>query len=263
MDQYKYNYQLSQDDVNKLNASGGDLFGNIKNMRDLCNYHKYMHYLLKSSSEGYRPQSWSEEDNVFPSDADTHPMSHIECASHIKAMEEPGDVLEFGVACGGTIRDIAAINPDRRIHGFDHFEGLEKTSQPIPDYAGWHEGAFALGGSEYKQSYERVIDDLSQFDNIGLVVEDVHKLKDPEEYEISKIAAVHIDVDIYEPTVSCFKFIDKCEWNKIYIRFDDWHGHEPDYDCHERKACKEWLDEKGYTYMLLRGGLHGEMIVLR
>ena len=137
---------------------------------------------------------------------------------------------------------LAFINPDRRIHGFDHFEGLEKTSQPTPDYGGWFGGEFEVGGSDYQQSYERVIDDLSQFDNIGLVVEDVHKLKDPDEYEISKIAAVHIDVDIYEPTVSCFKFIDKCEWNKIYIRFDDWHGHEPDYDCHERKYVKNgWM----------------------
>ena len=86
----------------------------------------------------------SEEDNVFPSDAPVHPMTHIEWAAILKSMNLEGDVLEFGVACGGTIRDIAFINPDKRIHGFDHFQGLEQTSQFIPDYAGWHEGAFCL-----------------------------------------------------------------------------------------------------------------------
>ena len=258
----KYNYQYSQSEIETI-QKGGDLIGGDEDMTDLSDYHKGNHYLLNKSSEEYKAPSWSEEDNIFPGDVPTHPMTHIEWASHIKSMKEEGDVLEFGVACGGTIREIAAINPDRRIHGFDHFEGLEQTRQPTPDYAGWHEGAFELGGNEYRQTYEMVVNDLSQFDNIGLVVEDVHDLKDPSEYDVSKIAAVHIDVDIYEPTVSCFKFIDKCEWNKIYIRFDDWHGHEPDYDCHERKACKEWLEEKGYSYELLRNGLHGEMIVSR
>ena len=47
------------------------------------------------------------------------------------------------------------------------------------------------------------------------------------------------------------------------MRFDDWHGHEPDYDAHERLACKEWLDKNNYKFELLRNGLHGEMIVTR
>ena len=108
-----------------------------------------------------------------------------------------------------------------------------------------------------------MIDDLSQFDNISLIVEDIHDLTEPKDYEIKKICAVHIDVDIYEPTVSALNFVDQCEWKKIYMRFDDWHGHEPDYDQHERLACKEWLDKNNYKYELLRNGLHGEMIVTR
>ena len=66
--------------------------------------------------------------------------------------------------------------------------------------------------------------------------------------KLTKIGAVHIDLDIYEPTVSAFKFIDKCEWDELYFRFDDWHGHEPDYDHHERKAFREWLDKHGYRF---------------
>ena len=76
-------------------------------------------------------------------------------------------------------RDFAFINPTKRWHGFDHFEGLEQTQQFIPSYAGWHEGAFALDGPEYRQTYDEVIDDLSQFDNISLIVEDIHDLTEP------------------------------------------------------------------------------------
>ena len=44
------------------------------------------------------------------------------------------------------------------------------------------------------------------------------------------------------------------------LQIDDWHGHEPDYDQHERLACKEWLDKNNFKYELLRNGLHGEMV---
>ena len=240
-----------------------DMTGGVDAMNSLTTYHKKNHYLLNTGAVDYNPPSWSDEDKMFPVDAPVHPMTHIEWAAILKSMNVTGDVLEFGVACGGTIRDFAFINSDKRMHGFDHFEGLEQTQQFIPSYAGWHEGAFALDGPEYNQTYDQVIDDLSQFDNISIIVEDVHELTKPSDYEIKNICAVHIDVDIYEPTVSSLKFVDECEWDKIYMRFDDWHGHEPDYDNHERLACKEWLERNNYKYEILRNGLHGEMIVSR
>lgn len=80
-------------------------------------------------------------------------------------------------------------------------------------------------------------------------------MKDPSYYGISKIGAVHIDLDIYEPTVSALKFLDKCEWDEIYFRFDDWHGHEPDYDHHERKSFREWLNINNYRYEIFENGL--------
>ena len=53
------------------------------------------------------------------------------------------------------------------------------------------------------------------------------------------------------------EFIDKCEWDELYFRFDDWHGHEPDYDHHERKAFREWLDKHGYRFEIYEDGLNG------
>ena len=233
----------------------------------LSDYHKGNHYSLESGSRGYKPPSWSDEDNIFPGDFPVHPMTHIEWAANLVSKYDPqntkGDILEFGVACAGTIRDIAPINSNKKVYGFDHFKGLEKSKQKTPDYAGWHEGAFRLDGSDYPQTYDDVVSDCAQFPNITLIVEDVHKLEDPSSYGISMISAVHIDVDIYEPTVSSLKFVDKCEWDEIYIRFDDWHGHEPDYDQHERQACREWIDKNGYDVRVLRNGMHGELIVSR
>ena len=116
----------------------------------LSDYHKGNHYSLESGSRGYKPPSWSDEDNIFPGDFPVHPMTHIEWAANLVSKYDPqntkGDILEFGVACAGTIRDIAPINSNKKVYGFDHFKGLEKSKQKTPDYAGWHEGAFRLDG---------------------------------------------------------------------------------------------------------------------
>ena len=218
----------------------------------------------------YYPPSFSEIDNIFPEtqkrnqsterDTSSYTLCHLEYADKIKDLSGEGDILEFGVCSGGTIVPIAQANPERSVFGFDHFEGLEKTSQPTPDYSGWESGSFRVGDPKYvwiPQTIGDVIQKCSVAPNITLIVEDVHKLKEPSSYGISKIAAVHIDLDIYEPTVSALKFIDKCEWDDIYFRFDDWHGHEPDYDYHERKAFKEWLDLHGYKYEIYEDGLNG------
>ena len=96
-----------------------------------------------------------------------------------------------------------------------------------------------------------------------MIISDVHKLTDPKDYNIGKIALVNIDVDIYEPTVSSLEFVTKCEWNEIFIRFDDWHGGEPEYDEHERLAFIEWINKYGYKYEITHGGLIGGVYVKR
>ena len=213
----------------------------------------------------YSPKSFSEIDNIFPelprktnSDTSKYALTHLEFAEKIKDLAGDGDIIEFGVCSGGTIVPIGKANPERKVFGFDHFKGLEKSSQPTPDYAGWSEGAFRVGDPNnawIPSTVQDVINRCSESPNIKIFVEDVHEMKDPSDYGISKIGAVHIDLDIYEPTVSAFKFIDKCEWDELYFRFDDWHGHEPDYDFHERKAFREWLENHKYRYEIYEDGL--------
>ena len=259
-------FDVQHSDASFQHLSSNDLVDSVAAMDILSTYHKRNHYLLNNGAKGYNPPSWSDVDNIFPDEAPVHPMTHLEWAAGIRTFDPDntkGDVLEFGVACAGTIRDISPINASKTIYGFDHFKGLEQTKQETPDYAGWYKGAFRLEGSEYRQTYDRVLEDCAQFPNITLIVKDIHELDEPSAYGITKISAVHIDVDIYEPTVSSLNFVDKCEWDEIYMRFDDWHGHEPDYDQHERLACKEWIDRNGYGVNVMRNGLHGELIVTR
>ncbi len=259
-------FDVQHSDASFQHLTSSDLVDNVSAMESLSTYYKRNHYLLNKSSKEYKPPSWTDVDNIFPDEVPAHPMTHLEWAAGIKTFDPDntkGDVLEFGVACAGTIRDIAPINGTKTVYGFDHFKGLEQTKQETPDYAGWYKGAFRLEGSEYRQTYERVVEDCAQFPNITLIVKDIHELREPSAYGIAKISAVHIDVDIYEPTVSSLNFVDKCEWDEIYMRFDDWHGHEPDYDQHERLACKEWVDRNGYSVEVMRNGLHGELIVSR
>lgn len=247
-------------------SSVNDLIDNKEYMISLSEYHKRFYYLLDNGrnndgAKSYNPPSWSNEDNIFSGDQLSragYPFNHVEWAAKLKDFNMDGDVLEFGVCSGGTIRDIANINPDKQVFGFEHFQGLEQTEKSFPDYSGWHKGAF-----KEPIPKEQVIENLNQFSNVTLIIKDIHDLEDPSAYGIKKICAAHIDVDIYEPTVSAFNFIDKCEWNKLYIRFDDWHGHEPDYDQHERLACKEWIDKNGYKFDLMFNGLSGEMMIYR
>ena len=80
------------------NVSDDDMTGGSEAIKVISEYHKKNHYLLNTGAVGYDPPSWSEEDNVFPSDAPVHPMTHIEWAAILKSMNLEGDVLEFGVA---------------------------------------------------------------------------------------------------------------------------------------------------------------------
>ena len=205
-------------------------------------------------------------DNIFPNYNNTETCTIEKFANAIKSMPH-GDLLEFGVAQADTTVKIASNNSEKKLFAFDHFKGLEQTKKPTPAYSGWVEGAFRIGDPScpwIPTTVDDVIKKLKPYPNVILNIEDVHLLKDPIYYGIQKVVAVNIDVDIYEPTVSCLNFIDKCDWDKLYIRFDDWHGHEPDFDHHERLACKEWLDKnKQYKYSIPENGHAGGVLVWR
>ena len=193
----------------------------------------------------------------------------IETTININKYNLIGDVIEFGTFTGGSTKTLSATFPDKKIFTIDHFQGLEQTNKNVPSDSDWIERAFALDNPLYVDNHNvpKSIDEVKErfrgHDNIKMIISDVHKLTIPSDYGISKIAICNIDVDIYEPTVSALEFLTKCEWSEVFIRFDDWHGGEPEYDQHERLAFSEWIEKYNYKFDITHGGHIGGVYVKR
>ena len=193
----------------------------------------------------------------------------IETTININKYNLIGEVIEFGTFTGRSTKTLSSTFPDKTIFTIDHFQGLEQTNKNVPSDSDWIERAFALDNPLYVNNHNvpKSIDEVRQrfenHDNIKMIISDVHKLTIPSDYGISKIAICNIDVDIYEPTVSALEFLTKCEWSEVFIRFDDWHGGEPEYDQHERLAFSEWIEKYNYKFDITHGGDIGGVYVKR
>jgi Macrocin-O-methyltransferase (TylF) len=206
---------------------------------------------------------------------DTNP-NHLRCElESIKSFVSQknynlkGDVVEFGTFTGGSTRVLASMFPEKKVFTIDHFEGLEETKKGVPVGSDWIEKAFSIYNPLYKDNHNvpKSLNELKErfepYPNIQMIVEDVHKLKNPNFYGISEVAICNVDVDIYEPTVSSLEFLTKCVWNEVFIRFDDWHGGESEYNLHERLAFSEWIGKYKYDFVITHGGYIGGVFVKR
>jgi hypothetical protein len=196
-------------------------------------------------------------------------ISNIETIIKINDYNLIGDVIEFGTFTGGSTKILSSLFPDKTIFTIDHFQGLEQTNKNVPSDSDWIERAFALDNPLYANNHNvpKSIDEVRErfvgFDNIKMIISDVHKLTEPSDYSIGKIAICNLDVDIYEPAVSALEFLTKCEWSEVFIRFDDWHGGESEYDQHERLAFTEWIEKYNYKFDITHGGYIGGVYVKR
>ena len=196
-------------------------------------------------------------------------IAHIKSIITINNYDLIGDVIEFGTFTGGSTKTLSSTFPDKTIFTIDHFQGLEQTNKNVPSDSDWIERAFALDNPLYINNHNvpKSIDEVRErfigHDNIKMIVSDVHDLTQPSDYNIGKIAICNLDVDIYEPAVSALEFLSKCEWSEVFIRFDDWHGGEPEYDQHERLAFTEWVEKYNYKFNITHGGYIGGVYVKR
>lgn len=160
-----------------------------------------------------------------------------------------GDILEFGTGSAKSTDIIANNTSNKKIITFDGFLGLPKTEKGIPKGTGWDEG-------NLKFDYDNAISILSKYKKVK-----VHKcmsweLTHPSDYEISKVSSVNFDFDLYEGTLDALRFIQKCEWNKILFRFDDWGAYKfqiaEEVDRHEKAAFYDWINETKYDFEELK-----------
>ena len=165
----------------------------------------------------------------------------------INQTETPGDIVEFGTGSGGSADDLASnVSKERKIFTFDGFVGLPKTSKGIPQGTAWRVGAFC-----YDETQTRKV--LEHHSNVFIEKTMTSDLKLPSDYGITKIVAVNLDLDLYEGTLDGLQFIDKCEWNTILLRFDDWGYYvgiqiAAEVDAHEKAAFYDWIEETKYQY---------------
>ena len=133
----------------------------------------------------------------------------------------PGDILEFGVALGGSGIILAHdARPDRRFHGFDVFGTIPPPTSEKDDVkskdryqiimSGQSKG---LGGAVYygyrKDLFSAV---KSSFASYGVPVDGrsvvLHQGLFEETWantEVSQVALVHIDCDWYDPVKFCLE----------------------------------------------------------
>jgi hypothetical protein len=200
---------------------------------------------------------------------ETCQISHIKKIIEKKNYNLIGDVIEFGTFTGGSTKTLSSLFPEKTIFTIDHFQGLEKTNKNVPKDSDWIERAFALDNPLYvdnsnvPKSIDELLERFKGHDNIKMIISDVHQLTQPSDYGIGKIAICNLDVDIYEPAVSALEFLTKCEWSEVFIRFDDWHGGESEYDQHERLAFSEWIEKYKYEFIITHGGFIGGVYVKR
>jgi len=153
-----------------------------------------------------------------------------------------GLILEFGVFKGASIRFIAENIGDRRVHGFDSFEGFGEMPK-----GRW---------SSYKK------DNVFDLKNTLPIVSDnviLHKgyfdktlprfLKQNSE----KVSFIHVDCDIYSSTKTIFQFLAERIVPGTIIVFDEYHNY-PGMQFHEYLAFQECVKKHNVKYTFLGFG---------
>ena len=159
--------------------------------------------------------------------------------NHLKyALERIGEgmILEFGVFKGQSINQIATLLPDRRIHGFDSFEGLPE------DWTGYNVA---------KEFFDRhgVLPKVK--DNVSLHKGWFHESLPPFLAEHpGPVAFIHVDCDLYSSTkILLDALADRIRPGTIIV-FDEYHNF-PNWREHEHKAFMEFCQDHRAKYQYL------------
>ena len=146
------------------------------------------------------------------------------------AMEQcPSDglVMEFGVASGGTVNQLATHHKGP-VYGFDVFTGLPETWRP-----GFPEGAFAQPElPKVKRNVELVV---GLFDDTLPGFVETHP---------GRVKLLHVDCDIYSGTVTIFNELEDRIDDDTIIVFDEYLNY-PGWEGGEHKAFMEFCERTG------------------
>jgi hypothetical protein len=141
-----------------------------------------------------------------------------------------GLTLEFGVASGRTITQIARATPGT-VYGFDSFQGLPERWRP-----GFETGAFAQAAPpRVPENVELVIGWFSET-LPGFIA------RHP-----GPVSFLHIDCDLYSSTAEILRHVGPRLTRGSVVVFNEYFNF-PGWQQHERKAWKECVAELGIEY---------------
>ena len=154
----------------------------------------------------------------------------------LQSVTVDGHYLEFGVFKGGTIRFIAARVGGKAVHGFDSFEGLPEA---------W--GGFSLGRRAFDTGgrLPRVPTNVSL--HRGWFEDSLPKWLAGHP---GPIAFMHVDCDLYSSTRTILNLLAARMVAGTVIQFDEYFNY-PNWERHEFKAFKEFVEEYRVTYTYL------------
>ena len=174
---------------------------------------------------------------------------------HIESNKIPGDVVECGVARGGSAALMALalknLGSDKTVWLFDTFEGIPAATTDDPDYeiASLYTGAFRGELEELRGTFKKLgILDKFQFVQ-GRFEETLPQAK------VGPIALLHIDGDWYSSVKACLdNLYDRVSPGGI-IQLDDygfWQGAE--------KATDEFLSKRNLPRELIKLDYSGRQL---
>jgi predicted O-methyltransferase YrrM len=140
-----------------------------------------------------------------------------------------GDILEFGVFSGLTLRWMAEANPGKRFVGFDSFAGLPQ------EWQGYKTFDFDRRGVA-----PQVPDNVELM--TGLFRDTVPAYAATEH----QIAMIHVDCDLYESASTVLRVLEHQLKPGAIIVFDEYFNY-PGFREHEYKACAEFVARSGHS----------------
>jgi len=183
-------------------------------------------YSLKNITER---KTW-ESENIFHLKTDVSRygkfLTHYEI--YKKILNIPGDIIECGVFKGVSLLQFASFrylletNASRKIIGFDDF-GIFRHQNKIDDKKFITEWNKELGQGISVKELKNILED-KKFSNFELIKGDVKKTIPQylKRNKHTKIALLHLDMDVYKPTMIALNYFFKKLSNNGIILLDDY-----------------------------------------
>jgi len=147
-----------------------------------------------------------------------------------------GDLFEFGVFSGKSIKEMLNHTKDRKIYGFDSFFGLPEDWRKE-----FKKGMFSTNGK---------CPDIND-DRVSFVTGLFHKsLPHFLINYTGEVALIHIDCDVYSSTKTVLRFMKKHIKSGVVIVFDEFITYDG-FHLHEIKAWLEFAEENNIVYEYL------------